>query len=329
MLYYHFELTFSETIFLLFTSLYFLMTYFGVGGEVWAKYSSYVLLLLIIIAVLLNTWLDHALIPLETLRPGEREALHMTAILYMQIIFAYIKFGYKNDNYDSIIQYFILLMIGRFVCFDTTINAMQKTFHSLVSSLPLLAMALASTGVMAYVEYSIHYLVTPNGVVFNFFIAQLYLLVIMSIVYKIRSSFWKKDDELNGTSGAGHASIRDFYAGKFSGGSSDAGRTAGDRKSGGSYYGGTATGSRYDVPLVNVNGCRTIPGLLIRWRKWGRDPAISSASPVLLLLNLRLFSPDPGWLSRMTRTAPGRSGILLGSRRFRCQSVRRSLRSPG
>jgi hypothetical protein len=174
MLYYHFELTFSETIFLLFTSLYFLMTYFGVGGEVWAKYSFYVLLLLIIIAVLLNTWLDHALIPLETLRPGEREALHMTAILYMQIIFAYIKFGYKNDNYDSIIQYFILLMIGRFVCFDTTINAMQKTFHSLVSSLPLLAMALASTGVMAYVEFSIHYLVTPNGVVFNLFIARLY-----------------------------------------------------------------------------------------------------------------------------------------------------------
>lgn len=194
MLYYHFELTFSETIFLLFTSLYFLMTYFGVGGEVWAKYSSYVLLLLIIIAVLLNAWLDHALIPLETLRPGEREALHMTAILYMQIIFAYIKFGYKNDNYDSIIQYFILLMIGRFVAFDTTINAMQKTFHSLVSSLPLLAMALASTGVMAYVEFSIHYLVTPNGVVFNLFIARLYLLVIVSIVYTIRSSFWKKAD---------------------------------------------------------------------------------------------------------------------------------------
>ena len=194
MLYYHFELTFSETIFLLFTSLYFLMTYFGVGGEVWEKYSSCVLLLLIIIAVLLNAWLDHALIPLETLRPGEREALHMTAILYILIIFAYIKFGYKNDNYDSIIQYFILLMIGRFVGFDTTINAMQKTFHSLVSSLPLLAMALASTGVMAYVEFSIHYLVTPNGVVFNLFIARLYLLVIMSIVYTIRSSFWKKAD---------------------------------------------------------------------------------------------------------------------------------------
>lgn len=50
-----------------------------------------------------------------------------------------------------------MLMIGRFVGFDTTINAMQKTFHSLVSSLPLLAMALASTGVMAYVEFSIHY----------------------------------------------------------------------------------------------------------------------------------------------------------------------------
>ena len=71
----------------------------------------------------------------------------------------------------------ILLLIGRFVGFDTTITAMKKTFHNLVSSLPLLAMALASTTVMALVGFSTGYLVTPNGVVFNLFIAQLYLLV--------------------------------------------------------------------------------------------------------------------------------------------------------
>ena len=192
----YYELMFSGMVFLLFTSLYFLMTYFGVGGQLWAKYNSYILLLLIIIAVLLNAWLDHALIPLETLREGEREALHMTAILYMLLIFAYIKFGYKNDNYDSIIQYFILLLIGRFVGFDTTITAMKKTFHNLVSSLPLLAMALASTTVMALVGFSTGYLVTPNGVVFNLFIAQLYLLVIMSIVYKVRSNYWKQGETL-------------------------------------------------------------------------------------------------------------------------------------
>ncbi|MDD5921760.1 MAG: hypothetical protein PUC44_01075 [Eubacteriales bacterium] len=182
----YYELTVSGMVFLFFTTLYFLMTYFGVGGQLWAKYSSYILLFLIIIAVLLNAWLDRSLISLKTLRPGEREALHMAGILYMLIIFACIKFGYKNDNYDSIIQYFILLMIGRFVGFDTTISAVRNTFRSLVSTLPLLALALASTGVMALVGFSIGYLVTPNGVVFNLFIAQLYLLIMMSAVYKIR-----------------------------------------------------------------------------------------------------------------------------------------------
>ena len=165
-------------------------------GSAFSSFSGQTVLLLIIIAVLLNAWLDHALIPLETLREGEREALHMTAILYMLLIFEYIKFGYKNDNYDSIIQYFILLLIGRFVGFDTTITAMKKTFHNLVSSLPLLAMALASTTVMALVGFSTGYLVTPNGVVFNLFIAQLYLLVIMSIVYKVRSNYWKQGETL-------------------------------------------------------------------------------------------------------------------------------------
>ncbi|WP_409336379.1 hypothetical protein [Eubacterium sp. F2] len=231
----YYELTVSGMVFLLFTSLYFLMTYFGVGGQVWAKYSSYVLLLMIIIAVLLNAWLDHALIPLETLRPGEREALHMTGILYMLIIFAYIKFGYKNDNYDSIIQYFILLMIGRFVGFDTTISAMKKNFHNLINCLPLLAMALASTAVMVFVGFSIGYLMTPNGVVFNLFIAQLYLLIVMSVAYKISSNFWKKDGS-EGTSSGSHSS-----GSGFSGGS-----TFRDRSSDSNSYGGS---SRSEEPF--------------------------------------------------------------------------------
>ena len=231
----YYELTVSGMVFLLFTALYFLMTYFGVGGQLWAKYSSYILLFLIIIAVLLNAWLDHALIPLETLRPGEREALHMAGILYMLIIFAYIKFGYRNDNYDSIIQYFILLMIGRFVGFDTTISAMKKTFHSLVSSFPLLAMALASTAVMALVGFSIGYLVTPNGVVFNLFIAQLYLLIVMSIVYKISRNFWKQSGS-SGTSGGNSSSGSGFTGG----------RTFRDRSNDSSSYGGS---SRSEEPF--------------------------------------------------------------------------------
>ena len=65
-----------------------------------------------------------------------------------------------------------------------------------MSSLPLLAMALVSTAVMALVGFSTGYLVTPNGVIFNLFIAQLYLLVIMSIVYKVRSNYWKQGETL-------------------------------------------------------------------------------------------------------------------------------------
>ena len=49
---------------------------------------------------------------------------------------------------------------------------------------------------MALVGFSTGYLVTPNGVVFNLFIAQLYLLVIMSIVYKVRSNYWKQGETL-------------------------------------------------------------------------------------------------------------------------------------
>lgn len=191
----YYELMFSGTIFLLFTALYFLMTYFGIAGALWTKYSSYILLGLIIIAVLFNSWLDNRLIPLETLRPGERETMHMMAILYMLVIFAYIKFIYQNDNYDSIIQYFILLMIGRFIGFDSTMSSIKNNFRRIINNLPLLGLALANTGLMALVGFASGYLLTPNGVVFNLFISQLYLVVIMTIVHTVRNRRWAQAEE--------------------------------------------------------------------------------------------------------------------------------------
>ena len=186
----YFELMVSGTIFLLFTSAYFMITYFGVAGELWDKYSSFILLGLIIVAVIFNAWFDKKLIPLEVLRPGEREIMHLIAILYMLVIFAYIKFVYQNNNYDSIIQYFILLIIGRFVGFDTTIGGIRKTLTMAVKNLPLLAMALSGTGLIALVGFKSGYLIVQNGVVWNLFLGQLFLVVIMYIIHKIRNRAW-------------------------------------------------------------------------------------------------------------------------------------------
>lgn len=190
----YFELMFSSTIFLLFTACYFMITYFGVAGEIWDSYSSYILLLLVVIAVLVNAWFDKKLIPLETLRPGERESMHFIAILYMLVLFAYIKFVYENNNYDAIIQYFILLLIGRFIGFDTSLGGIRKTLSMAARNLPLLAMALASTGLMALVGFVSGYLIVQNGVVWNLFLGQLFLMIFMFMVHKIRNYAWKQEE---------------------------------------------------------------------------------------------------------------------------------------
>lgn len=194
----YFELMFSGTIFLLFTACYFMITYFGVAGEIWDRYSSYVLLGLIVVAVLVNAWLDKKLIPLETLRPGERECMHLLAIVYMLVIFAYIKFAYQNDNYDAIIQYFILLFIGRFIGFDTSLGGIKKNLKMAAKNLPLLAMALASTGLMALVGFNSGYLIVQNGVVWNLFLGQMFLVVFMFVIHKLRNRAWARAEKEHG-----------------------------------------------------------------------------------------------------------------------------------
>ena len=188
----YFELMFSGTIYLLFTSFYFMMSYFGVGGTLYDKYGSYILLVLVLVAVAFNDWLDKMLIPLETLRPGERETIHFIALLYMLVIFAYIKFVYVNDNYDSIIQYFILMFMGKFIGFDSSIGGTKAKFKAIGKNLILLFMALGCTGLMALVGFGTGYLLRVNGVVWNLFLAQLFLVIIMYIVHKILNWSWKK-----------------------------------------------------------------------------------------------------------------------------------------
>ncbi len=181
-----YELLFSATSILLFVAIYFLIDYFGVGaqeGGIWAKYNSFILLGFILASVIFNSFIDNHIIPLDHMKPGERAAMRLIGMLYMLIVFAYIKFIYQDDNYDSIILYFLTLVIGRFVYFDASLESFNHAISEAFSNLPLLVMALACSGIMAFVGFSTNYLITSTGVIFNLFIGHLYLLIVIFVVH--------------------------------------------------------------------------------------------------------------------------------------------------
>ena len=79
------------------------------------KYNGVILLFFILASVLLISLVDTHIIPMEHVRPGERATMRLLGIFYMMAIFIWIKYVYNDANYDTIIMYFVTLIIGRFI----------------------------------------------------------------------------------------------------------------------------------------------------------------------------------------------------------------------
>ncbi len=182
-----YELIFSATTILLFTGTYFLIDFlgFGRGNPLWLNYSDFILLGFIFGSVLLTSALDHFLIPLKRIQSGARSTMRLLGMLYMLIVFAYVKFIYQNDNYDRIILYFLTLVIGRFVYFDASVEGFAQAVSDAVRAVPLLLLALLCSGLIAYTGFTTGYLLHQNGVIFNLFIGHLYLLAVIFVLHWI------------------------------------------------------------------------------------------------------------------------------------------------
>jgi len=183
----YYELVFSATSMLFFVGIYFLIdfNYFGFGWNelaFWEKYSDYILLAMIVISVALISLMDRLIIPLRRLKKGEKASLRMAAMVYMTVIFFYIKFIYLDNNYDSIIAYFITLIIGRFVYFDATLEDFGSAMKDLVRTLPILGLVLLSTGLLALFGFRTGYLLRANGVVVSLFIAHLFMILEIFVI---------------------------------------------------------------------------------------------------------------------------------------------------
>ena len=183
------ELIFSSTAVLGFVSVYSLINLFETDPaalEVWNKWKDFLLLLFLALAVGLNSFFDHVIVPLRHLTTRERSGIRMIGMLYMLVIFAYIKFIYNDDNYDRIILYFLTLVIGRFVYFDVSISDAAGAVKDAASNIPYLLLALGCTGVLAWYGFGTGYLLKSNSVVMSLFIAHLFMVTVIFILMRTR-----------------------------------------------------------------------------------------------------------------------------------------------
>lgn len=184
----YYEMIISSTSMLFFIGLYFLIEhrYFNVSEEfyeIWNKYDDFLLLAALFIAIFFINFVDTLIIPLKLLYREEKATLRMMAMIYMLFIFAYIKFIYKNDNYDSIIVYFLIMVVGRFIYFDASFTDFLKNMKNLFLETPTLLLSLSTTAIIAWYGFGTDYLLKTNGVVLSLWIAHIFFVAEIAIIH--------------------------------------------------------------------------------------------------------------------------------------------------
>ena len=178
----YYELTFACASLLLFVGVYFLidMNYFDFSPKAWdfwLKYQDFILLGFLIVSILLVSVIDHIFVPVKALDGSERATLRMMSMIFMMVVFAVIKFGDENDNYDTIVMYFLTMIVGRFVYVDATFKDFGRSMKELFKTLPLLLLVLLVAGGLAFYGFKTGYLLRKNGVVLSMFIAHFFAII--------------------------------------------------------------------------------------------------------------------------------------------------------
>jgi len=195
-----YEVIFSGTSILFFIANYYLIDRFLTAQPflgIWQKYQDFLLLVLLIMSCLFNSILDHFVIKLTGLSKEERAAGRLIGMVYMIMIFAYVKFIYENNNYDKFIVYFLGLMIGRFAYFDATFKDFLHSVQMASKNLVLMMVTLGYTSVMSFVGFKTGYLLIHNGVIVNVFFAHLFMVASMALLEVILNSFFKNNKRNN------------------------------------------------------------------------------------------------------------------------------------
>ncbi|MGI6056705.1 MAG: hypothetical protein ACOYBD_06970 [Bilifractor sp.] len=182
-----YEMVFSSTAVLLFLSVYYeLDEYWSPLSEYWYKYRDILLLVFILLSVLVTSWFDVALVRLTHIKSEQKACIRLLSSFYIILILLYIKVIYRDDNYDTLIQYFLLLAAGRFLYFDFTWDWFKETVAGLWRNLPLLGLMAGYSAVVCWYGFKVDFLLKSNGVIVSTLIAHLFMDLCIFVMHKTK-----------------------------------------------------------------------------------------------------------------------------------------------
>ena len=173
-----YEMAFASTSILLLLSLYYIIgdrINLHTVSKVWNQYKDWVLIGFLLVSMLVDRILDRVLVPLHCISAQKRGSVRLMASIYVMLILMYIRFIYEDYNYENLILYFVMLVIGRLVYFDVTWEGFRNDCLGLFRNLPVLLLMSAYSAVVVWYGFTSGFLMKANGVIVSTLIAHLFM----------------------------------------------------------------------------------------------------------------------------------------------------------
>lgn len=173
-----YEMAFASTSILLLLSLYYIIgdrINLHAVSKVWSQYKDWVLIGFLLVSMLVDRIFDRLLVPLHYISAQKRGSVRLMASIYVMLILMYIRFIYEDYNYENLILYFVMLVIGRLVYFDVTWEGFRNDCLGLFRNLPVLLLMSAYSAVVVWYGFTSGFLMKANGVIVSTLIAHLFM----------------------------------------------------------------------------------------------------------------------------------------------------------
>lgn len=173
-----YEMAFASTSILLLLSLYYIIgdrINLHTVSKVWNQYKDWVLIGFLLVSMLVDRIFDRVLVPLRYISAQKRGSVRLMASIYVMLILMYIRFIYEDYNYENLILYFVMLVIGRLVYFDVTWEGFRNDCLGLFRNLPVLLLMSAYSAVVVWYGFTSGFLMKANGVIVSTLIAHLFM----------------------------------------------------------------------------------------------------------------------------------------------------------
>lgn len=173
-----YEMAFASTSILLLLSLYYIIgdrINLHTVSKVWDQYKDWVLIGFLLVSMLVDRIFDRVLVPLHYISAQKRGSVRLMASIYVMLILMYIRFIYEDYNYENLILYFVMLVIGRLVYFDVTWEGFRNDCLGLFRNLPVLLLMSAYSATVVWYGFTSGFLMKANGVIVSTLIAHLFM----------------------------------------------------------------------------------------------------------------------------------------------------------